>query len=438
MEPSNLYDDQQQSVNSESPLAPSGERPAGIDSPPSSSASSQSLYDQPSSYPPGQVGQPSPYSQPLQEPAPPAATAPKRSLRWVWIALSVVVILGLLLGGGLFAFANYTAPAAAAGAYCNYLKAQNYDSAYDMLSLQLHSHYSAEQFRQASIALDSAEGKVAACGVGSGSNAYKYMLFGNTATVLATTTREKQGLLQGEVRLVNDHGWKVDSIGVSLLGISFAALDTFDAFCAALEEQDYTAAYTKLTPGRQFGASADEFVTEMKVRDIIDGPTHACAIEQITDASETSATVRAGFTRNTLGQRVAAISLIALGDSWAVDQVADALLGTDVVPLVYSTAFCLYGWRGQYEDAFTFLSGSAKTRIKTPAGLAPSFTLSNGAKVTLCVPNVSAYAVTGESTSIQFTLNAALPNGQPAPRTFEVSMSEDAVNHWWVEDWKLV
>jgi hypothetical protein len=359
-------------------------------------------------------------------------------LRWVWLSLSVVLVLGLLLGGGLFTFVNYTAPAAAAAAYCSYLKAQNYGSAYDMLSSQLQSHYSAEQFRQASAALDTAEGKVTSCGVASGSHAYQYTLFGATATVLATMTREKQGLLQGEARLVNDHGWKVDAIGVSLLGISFAALGTFSAFCAALEKEDYTSAYAQLTPGTQFGLSVDEFVTEMKVRDIIDGPIHACDLEQITNASETSATVRARFTRNTLGQRVGVISLIAVGDSWAVDQVADALLGTDVVPLVYSSAFCLTGWQGQYQAAFSLLSGNAKTRVKTPAGLASSFTLSNGARVTLCVPDIAAYAVSGASTSVQFTLNAILPNGQPAPRTFTVSMSEDAANHWWVEDWKLI
>ena len=117
-------------------------------------------------------------SQPLQ--APPAQ--PKRSLRWLWITLAIVLVVGLLLGGGgFFAFTNYTAPATAAGKYCGYLKAQNYDSAYGMLSSKLKGQYTSEQFRQASAALDHAEGNVTACGAGTGSNAYKYTLFGNTA-----------------------------------------------------------------------------------------------------------------------------------------------------------------------------------------------------------------------------------------------------------------
>ena len=51
-----------------------------------------------------------------------------------------MLVVGLLLGGGgFFAFTNYTAPATAAGNYCGYLKAQNYDSAYGMLSSKLKS-----------------------------------------------------------------------------------------------------------------------------------------------------------------------------------------------------------------------------------------------------------------------------------------------------------
>src|SRR5207248_10797151 len=182
------------------PSQPLYGQPGAYPPPGQSGPYSQPLYGQPGPYSqplPGQpgpysqplYGQPGPYSQPLQ--APPAQ--PKRSLRWLWITLAILLVLGLLVGGGgVFAFSNYTAPAAAAGKYCGYLKAQNYDSAYNMLASKLQGQYTSEQFRQASVALDAAEGKVTACGAGSGSGAYKYTLFGNTATVQATTTREKQ------------------------------------------------------------------------------------------------------------------------------------------------------------------------------------------------------------------------------------------------------
>jgi hypothetical protein len=389
------------------------------------------LYGQPGAYPP--PGQPGPYSQPLQAPS----AQPKRSLRWLWITLAIILTLSLLGGGALYAFTNYTAPATAAAKYCDYLKAQNYDSAYAMLSAKFQAKYTSDQFRQANTALDIAEGKVTACGAGSGSNAYKYTLFGKTATVLATTTRQKQGLLQGELGLVNSDGWKINSIATSLIGISFGALDTLGKFCQAFQTQNCNAAYALLTPTQKTNISAEEFATLMKLRDEIDGNVSACALEQITSATDVAAKVQVGLTRSTLGKRADDVTLAADGDAWSIDDVSTDLLGTDVEPLLISTTFCLAGWLGQYDLAFTFLSDGAKARVKTAAGLIPSFTLNNGAKVLLCLPDLSTYITSGDTSSLTFSLDATLATGPTTIGTFTVSMVQDSNKRWKVDNWRL-
>jgi hypothetical protein len=395
---------------------------------------SQPLPGQPGPYSQPLYGQPGPYSQPLQ--APPAQ--PKRSLRWLWITLAIVLVVGLLLGGGgFFAFANYTAPATAAGKYCGYLKAQNYDSAYGMLSSKLKGQYSSEQFRQASTALDNAEGKVTACGAGSGSNAYKYTLFGNTATVLATTTREKQGLLQGEIGLVNNDGWKVDSLATSLIGINLGALDTLGKFCQAYQTQNYSDAYALLDSSLKTGTTADEYASLQKLQDQVDGNVTACALEGITSATDDGAKVQISLTRSTLGKRAGEVGLIASGTSWLISNFADDLQGTDLIPLVNGATFCLAAFLGQYDAAFALLSDSAKAEIKTAAGLAPYFTSGTGAKVTLCAPEPSTLKVTGAEAQVDMTLSVLSSSGATGKGTMTVFLIQDATNQWKVDGWKF-
>src|SRR5260221_13538464 len=142
-----------------------------------------------------------------------AAPAKKRSLTWLWITLGVIA--AVLVGGGgagAFALIQYTAPAAAAGQFCGYLKTQNYDSAYGLLSANLKAKYTPELFHTGNAALDVAEGKVTECGAASGSGSYDYSLGGSKATVKAKISRETQGDLTGNLQLVNESGWKVDSL----------------------------------------------------------------------------------------------------------------------------------------------------------------------------------------------------------------------------------
>jgi hypothetical protein len=396
---------------------------------------SQPLPGQPGPYSQPLYGQPGPYSQPLQ--APPAQ--PKRSLRWLWITLAIVLVLGLLLGGGgFFALSNYSAPAAAASKYCGYLKAQNYDSAYGMLSSKLKSAYTSDQYRQASAALDHAEGKVTSCGAGTGSGAYKYTLFGNTATVQAKITREQLGDLVGPLDLVNQDGWKVDTLSAALLGIDLGALDTLGKFCVALQGQNYAAAYALLGSTATGQITAADFATAGGLHDQIDGTVGACALEQVSSAGTTSATpVQVSLTRAKLGKRVGAMSLAADSDTtWKIQTIETPLLGTDLQPLQVGNTFCADIVAAKWDAAFALLTPELQVDVPSAAALAGYFALSNGARNTGCTPNVSTYQVKGDQAQYDIGLTITATDGRTATVKMTIFLF-NSVSVWKVDGWKF-
>jgi hypothetical protein len=379
-------------------------------------------------------GQYGPYSQPLQA----APAQPKRSLRWLWITLAVVLVVGLLLGGGgYFAFTNYTAPATAAGKYCGYLKAQNYDSAYGMLSAKLKEQYTSDQFRQASAALDHAEGNVTACGAGTGANAYKYTLFGNTATVQAKITRAQLGDLEGPLDLVNQDGWKVDSLSASLLGIDLGALDTLGKFCVALQGQNYAAAYALLDTAATAQITSADFASAGSLHDEIDGAVSACALEQITTAGTSAATpVQVSVTRAKLGKRVGAVTLGAAADtSWKIQTIDNLLLGTDLQPLQVGNKFCADIIASNWNDAYTLLAAEIQAQVPTPTALAGYFTIP-GVKNTACAPNVATYQVKGDQAQYDVGLTLSATTGRTETLKMTIFLFNSA-GLWKVDGWKF-
>jgi hypothetical protein len=350
-----------------------------------------------------------------------ATPAKKRSRKGLWITLGTIAAL-LVVGGGAGAFAliQYTAPAAAAGQFCNYLKAQNYGSAYGMLSANLKKAYTSEQFHTGNAALDAAEGKVTACGAASGSGSYDYSLGGSKATVKAAITRETQGSLQGNLQLVNESGWKVDVMETSLLGVNLSALQTLGAFCAALQSQNYTAAFGLLSSSLQTQAvSADIFTTGEQFQDQVDGKVTACAIKSIPSGNtDTSATVTATITRATLGARSGSISLDNTGGTWKISKFDDSLQGSNLEPLLTGTTFCLVLVANNdsgYSAAYALLSSGFQHGVTlaqfTQGMTAILHQLSADAKWTGCVPDLTTYKVTATSAGYEAKLNAVTGTG---------------------------
>jgi hypothetical protein len=360
-------------------------------------------------------------SDPTQPGGVPAATempAKKRSLKWLWITLGVVAALILVGGGaGIYALAQFSAPAAAATQFCGDLKAQNYDSAYAVLSAKLKASYSSDQFRLASTTLDAAEGKVTACGAASGANAYNYSLGSNHATVTASITRATQGPLQGGVHLVSEGGaWKVDAMDTTLLGINLGALQTLAAFCEAEQSQSYDTAYGLLSTGLQSLAPQTQFSILQTLQDAVDGKVTACAIKAIPAGNDdTNTTVTVTVTRSTLGAASGTVKLEATGGAWKISQIDQSVQGTNLQPLLVGTEFCLFVGGDDFPDAYKLLASGVQ-QSNTVAQVQAAFALPAGDKWTpVCSPDMTTYQVTASTAQYSGTFlftNASNAVGQ--------------------------
>lgn len=327
----------------------------------------QPMY--PGAPPSGPLYQGAPPSQPFYPGAPgyPTVTAPpapKKSRRGLWITLGVIAGLLVLGGGGAaFALVQFAAPAAAAGTFCGDLKAQNYGGAYSLLSSKLHQQLTAEQFSQGSLALDSAEGKVTACGQASGGNAYSYSLGASAATLNAVITRATAGTLQGNIRLVNESGWKIDSLDTALLGVNLGALQAAGAFCQTLQTQDYATLYGLLGSAATTQEKQADFVAGGQLQDQVDGKVTACSLVGLGSGNtDTAASLKVSVTRATLGQRQDTVGLDLENGAWKVNAVGPQLNGTDTTALAVGLRFCTDIASSNYTDIYGLFSDSLKAR----------------------------------------------------------------------------
>ncbi|HEX6817778.1 MAG TPA: hypothetical protein VF120_05340 [Ktedonobacterales bacterium] len=336
---------------------------------------------------------------------PPAQPSPENSRSRARLLITLAVIGALLvLGGGaagVFALVQYGQPGAAAGQFCQDLKAQNFDTAYTLLSPALADRYSRDQFHQLNEALDSVEGNVTACGTPSGSGVYNYTLGSSTATVGAVISRGKQGNLQGRLHLIDNNGWKIDAIDTSVLGVNPGALQTLSAFCTALQTQDYATLYSLLGGTLRGQSTKDEFVITASLDDLLDGKVTACSIVSLAKGNtDTTTTATVSVTRSTLGKASGSVSLASSDGTWTLVQADAGILGRDLQPLLVGTAFCLNIAIGDFTAAYG-LESTTLQQSMTQAQLTRTFTLPAGDKWLLCSPDITTYQVS--STAAQYS-----------------------------------
>ncbi len=344
---------------------------------------------------------PAPTAVVVVDAAPPAPPKPA-SRKWLRIGLGVLAaVLVAGTAGGAYALLQYNQPANAASQFCQDLKVQNFDSAYMMLSAKLQVQYNSGQFHQLNETLDAAEGKVTACGSGQGSGAYDYSLGGDTATVGAAITREKQGNLQGALHLVSQGSWKVDGLDTSLLGINLGALQTLDAFCAAEQSQSYDAVYDLLGPDLRAQTQKAVYVLLAMAQDQLDGKVTACSLKSVVRGNTDAATtVTITVTRETRGTNSGAVTLDSTEGSWKISKIDDAVQGTNLLPLLTASQFCFDIALGDFASAYA-LTSSTFQAAKTQAQLTQTFALPAGSRWLGCQPDIATYRVTG--TQAQFS-----------------------------------
>ncbi len=366
---------------------------------------------------------------------------PKKSRRKLWITLAVVAALLLVTCGGIgLAFAQYMAPATAAGFFCGNLKVQNYATAYTLLDSTMRLRDTETLFAEANADLDRVEGALTNCKAATGSGAYQYSLGASSATVMLATQRANGGSFQGALHLRSEGGsWKVAAIDPALLGVDLQALVSMDTYCAALQSQHYDAAYALLGQGQQAKQKAADYTQDAQWHDQIDGTISACQVTGIgtgNDASTVTLTVSA--TRGKSAAHQGPVVLGLEGSDWKIHTGGPEAQGSDLGPAHTGSRFCDDLAKANYADLTTLLSTGFLGGANVDA-VASLFSGSyNGVKWTGCTLDMSTYKVS--STAASFNVEVALTEVSSG-RTVKGPLLLKFVKQgrdWKVDDFKLL
>lgn len=363
----------------------------------------------------------------------------KKSRRGLWITLGVIAAVLLVTCAGVgYVFAQYTAPATAAGLFCGNLKVQNYAASYALLNSTLHAHVSQAQFAEANADLDRAEGVLTNCKAATGSNAYVYSLGGSSATAVLVAQRATGGSFQGAVHLRNEGGsWKVAALDPALLGVDLQALVSMDAYCAAQQSQSYDTAYAMLGKGQQAKQKKADYTQDAQWRDQIDGTISACQVTGIgtgNDASKANLTVSV-----TRGKSAAHKGTVALGvedAAWKLAAAGPETQGSDLGPARTGAQFCDDLAKANYADLTSLLSsgflGGASVDI-----VASVFSGSyDGIKWNGCTLDLSVYKVSGTSASFNVSVKLTeLSSGRTENGTLLLTFIREG-SSWKLNDFK--
>jgi hypothetical protein len=310
--------------------------------PPETPPAYQPPYSAPGSAPvpqPPVYGQPAygaPGSPPVYGQQPPVAPPPKKSRRVLWTVLGTIaalVIVACVACGGLFAYgiAQAKQPLDAAGQFCNALKAQNYSSAYTMLSTGYQNQVTQEQFVQASQLHDQIDGPVQSCGLANtsanSSTNFQFNLNQNTATFNVQIVRNKS--YTGSVSMVKQgSAWKVDKIDPALQGTDLGPLEVANSYCQGLLSGNLAQSYNDLSTSFQSNFGSEQaFEQTFKASFGSDLKLTACtpklssySVTGTTATLDATLTVQVSANGTTASQDLpVTMNFVMEGNAWKVD-----------------------------------------------------------------------------------------------------------------------
>lgn len=243
------------------------------------------------------------YAGPLPGYAPPAEARPK-SRRAVWIAVGVIVILGLLAGGAFVLFTRST-PEKTLDAYCSAIQGQDFVTAYNQLSSSVQNAETESQFANVFQAL----GRVTSCTHGSAN------VNGASATANLTFVSSDGGTTSRLVSLVQENGstWKINML-------PFSPAITLETFCHALKSGDYQTAYDQFSSDIKRQVSEGQFETVQRQNDDKVGGISQCTVSNVNESgASASGTVSLVFGNGQSGS--ANFTLVNENGGWKISNI---------------------------------------------------------------------------------------------------------------------
>lgn len=221
--------------------------------------------------------------------------------------------------------------------------------------------------------------------------------------------------------------------GVSQSG---APQRTISAYCDALRQANYTAAYDLLAPAAQMLIPRQQYVTDGQARDAFYGRVSACQTQflgadgrfifwrQPTVVMYALTLQRAGgaSAHSTPVSATGHVALAPDGADWRISTVDASLLGVDLDPLTVASDFCQALIARDYARAYGDLSSPFQHEQGSASGFAKAF----GAvgKVTTCADTLSTYSVSASDQSAKLALTlgvrGALPGGSATSVAFTI------------------
>ncbi|HKV85059.1 MAG TPA: hypothetical protein VJN88_10910 [Ktedonobacterales bacterium] len=349
--------------------------------------------------------------------------------------MALLCVAGVGVATATYVHGQLRQPERAATAFCADLTAQRYADAYALFSANLRRQITSTQFLQAAQTLDTLEGSLSACHY----SHYQYSLGSNGASAALTLTRTKQGILAGPLRLVHERdGWKVDTLDNGLLGVDLGALNAAQSYCAALQAQDYAAAYKSLGDPLQKTTSQAVYVADAQAHAQVDGAIQSCALTALGHgATASSASFTISMARAKLGARSGTLALTATQGVWRVTKVDASLSGSDLGALSAGAAFCGDLTNGDYNGAYGLLSPGAQSTYST-AQFQQQFAVTSILRWNGCAPDLSTYQASGDKASYNAALKVTRTDtGASTSLVFALNFVRSG-NAWKLDSWMLV
>lgn len=217
---------------------------------------------------------------------------------------------------------------------------------------------------------------------------------------------------------------------------SGAPQQAIGAYCDALRQANYAAAYGLLSPAAQAQITRAQYVTDGQARDAFYGRVTTCQARlvgadgrfifwrQPTLVVYTLTLERAGVAHAHIapGSASGQVALTPNGASWRVSEVATSLLGIDLDPLTTVGDFCQALIARDYARAY----GDLSPAFQHEQGSASAFARAFGAagRVTQCVEQLATYKVAKDdrsaSLAISLSVTGALPGDSKTTVAFTI------------------